>query len=148
MERAFSAPRDLVFRVLTRSEHIAKWYAPSFVSLVSCESDPHVGGQFRYVLRDEAGTELRYSGTWTELVESERIAYTEVFSTPDFTAAETRVRIDLIDLGGRTLLRSLTEYESRASRDAVVEAGVEIGACESMDQAERLLAALQAKEDI
>ena len=40
--------------------------------------------------------------------------------------------------------RVLTEYDSRGSRDAVVAAGVEIDAGESLDQAERLLAELQA----
>jgi uncharacterized protein YndB with AHSA1/START domain len=49
--RVFDAPRELVWEVMTRPEHLVNWYGPRSTTLVSCEIDLRPGGAFRFVMR-------------------------------------------------------------------------------------------------
>ena len=45
--RDFNAPASLVFDAVTKADLIKRWYGPAG-SLDSCESDPRVGGSWRF----------------------------------------------------------------------------------------------------
>ncbi len=45
--REFNAPAALVFDAITKPDLIQRWYGAS-ASLDACESDPRVGGSFRF----------------------------------------------------------------------------------------------------
>ena len=47
--REFDAPVALVFDAVTKPELIQRWYGPAG-TMESCESDPRVGGSYRFVM--------------------------------------------------------------------------------------------------
>ena len=47
-ERAFDAPRSLVFEALTKPEHVRKHFSPDPEPLHICEIDLQVGGTYHY----------------------------------------------------------------------------------------------------
>src|SRR4029453_17751973 len=64
MERAFDAPRQLVFDAHTKPELVKRWLlGPDGWSMPVCEIDLRVGGPYRYVWRrDVDGVEMGRGG--------------------------------------------------------------------------------------
>ena len=56
--REFDAPIELVFDVLTKPEHVSKWFAPLTDVVTECSIDLRVGGNYHIVLVTEDGFEL------------------------------------------------------------------------------------------
>jgi uncharacterized protein YndB with AHSA1/START domain len=76
LTRQIDAPRELVFELWTRPEHLIEWWGPAGFSLPSCELDFRVGGAFRYRMRNATGGDHWLRGVFQEIVEPERIAFT------------------------------------------------------------------------
>jgi uncharacterized protein YndB with AHSA1/START domain len=55
LSRVFDAPRDLVFRAWTETEHFAKWFGPRGFTTTIREADMRVGGLLRFELRAPDG---------------------------------------------------------------------------------------------
>jgi uncharacterized protein YndB with AHSA1/START domain len=64
LTRIIDAPRDVVFEVWTRPEHLTEWWGPAGFSLPGCELDFRVGGAFRYQMRNPAGGYLWLRGVF------------------------------------------------------------------------------------
>ena len=47
--RAFDAPLELVFDVLTKAEHVRNWFAPFKDQVTECSIDLRVGGDYHIV---------------------------------------------------------------------------------------------------
>ena len=47
--REFDAPLELVFDVLTKPEHVSKWFAPRGEEITECSIDLRVGGSYHVV---------------------------------------------------------------------------------------------------
>ena len=56
--RVFDAPIELVFDVLTKPEHVSKWFAGPGEEMKECSIDLRVGGSYRFVFVTEDGIEL------------------------------------------------------------------------------------------
>jgi uncharacterized protein YndB with AHSA1/START domain len=76
LTRFIDAPREVVFEVWTRPEHLTAWWGPAGFSLPSCELDFRVGGAFRYQMRSAAGEDHWLRGIFQQIIEPERIAFT------------------------------------------------------------------------
>ena len=57
--REFNAPIALVFDVLTRPEHVRKWFAPFACVVTECSIDLRVGGNYHIVF--ETGRSARFA---------------------------------------------------------------------------------------
>ena len=57
MTRLFDAPRELVFEVMTRPEHVKRWWGclDEGYSVPVCEIDLRPGGKWRFVNRHPKG---------------------------------------------------------------------------------------------
>jgi uncharacterized protein YndB with AHSA1/START domain len=55
LTRTFSAPRQLVWDVWTREEHLKKWFGPAGVEVISAKVDLRPGGLFHYGMKTPAG---------------------------------------------------------------------------------------------
>ena len=75
ISRTFDAPRELVFRMWSRPELLARWYAPRRCSLHVLHFDFREGGEFRYRIREPDGSGCLCSSIFTEIVALERIVY-------------------------------------------------------------------------
>lgn len=81
--RVFSAPRELVFRCMLTPEHLTHFWGPAGMSapLEGITVEPRPGGTFETVMVADDGTS-RYTmrAVYDEILEPERIAWTEVES--------------------------------------------------------------------
>ena len=142
MTRLFDAPRALVYEVMTKPEHVRRWWGQlgEGYSVPVCEIDLRVGGKWRFVNRHPKG-EVTFYGEYRELNPPERCVFTEIFADfPDVVSVVTSV---LTEENGKTRLTATVEYPSQAVRDMVLSTGMEKGAALSYDRLEDVLAALQ-----
>lgn len=141
--RTFNAPARIVFDAWTKPELVRRWWAPKSigVSIVSCEADVRVGGQYRYVISARGGDPMGFSGKYTEVMPPSRLVYTQVFE-PMADAGEVVVTVHFEELDGRTHLVSHELYPSKEAREAALTSGMEHGMREAMDQLDDLVATL------
>ncbi|MCI0700712.1 MAG: SRPBCC domain-containing protein [Planctomycetia bacterium] len=77
--RVFNAPRELVWKVWTQPEHIAKWWGPRGFDTRVTTMDLRPGGKWHYVMRAPDGAEYPACGVFREVVPFERIVATDEF---------------------------------------------------------------------
>jgi len=76
LERIVDVPPELVWRAWTMPEHLMKWFTPAPWKTVACEIDLRPGGIFRTVMRSPEGREFSNVGCYLEVIENERLAWT------------------------------------------------------------------------
>jgi uncharacterized protein YndB with AHSA1/START domain len=113
--REFDAPIALVFDVLTKPEHMSKWFAPFACEMKECSIDLRVGGNYHQVFVAEDGTECSFRGTYLEIEPPTRIVDTWLFEGwPDAEAVET---VQLHETDGVTKLTNRLAFRDQAGRD-------------------------------
>lgn len=76
-ERSLDAPVEHVYKVLTASDSIAKWYGPSDDFKVTVHQwDARLGGNYRVEFNTPGGETHIVVGVFKELVRNEKVAYT------------------------------------------------------------------------
>lgn len=80
LTRVLDAPRALVWKAWTDPEHLKKWFAPLPWTTPVCEMDLRPGGRFRTVMRGPDGTEHDGEGAFLEVVENERLVWTDALA--------------------------------------------------------------------
>lgn len=76
--RVFDASPDLVFRMWTEPEHLARWWGPRGFTNPVCELDARPGGAFCIHMRAPNGVVYPLRGTFREIVRPKRIVFTAV----------------------------------------------------------------------
>ena len=77
----FNAPRELVFKALTKSEHLMNWWGPKGWTFDVSKSDFRPGGVFRSSGRLTAdGNVMWVKFEYSEMIAPEKIVYTSFFS--------------------------------------------------------------------
>ncbi len=114
--RVFNAPRRLVFEAWTTAEHVSRWFAPSPLTMPSCELDFRPGGAFRFVMRAPDGTEYPFEGVFREIVVPDRIVFTGAVHEGNATVTT----ITFAEHDGKTTLTMCQTFtfESAATRGA------------------------------
>jgi uncharacterized protein YndB with AHSA1/START domain len=150
LERVFDAPRELVFSMFKESEHLRQWWGPRGWTIPVCNVDFRPGGAWHYCMKcedknqgDFYGMESWGKAVYKEIVEPERIVYTDFFSDAEGNTDEslptTEVTIQFIDLGGKTKIVNRSEYVSAEALQTVMDMGMLQGITETWDRlAERL----------
>jgi uncharacterized protein YndB with AHSA1/START domain len=138
--REFDAPKHLVYQAWTSPELVKRWWGGERGEVTLAQIDLRIGGSWRYVMRANAGFEVAFHGEFREVVENERLVFTEVYEgMPEGVALNT---LALAEHGGRTTLSVLVEHESRQFRDAHLGSGMEGGMQEALDHLEQVAVAL------
>lgn len=138
--RHFNAPRELVWDVCTKPEHIQKWWNCNESKITVCQSDLREGGAWRYVMQLPDGTEIGFNGVFREISPHERLVRTSIFEPmPQHPALITLI---LEERDGKTLMRETTRHETTEARDGDLQAGMEDGARQSLDRLEEYVASL------
>ncbi|MCH8826379.1 MAG: SRPBCC domain-containing protein [Chloroflexi bacterium] len=106
MSRTFSAPRQRVFDIWTKPEHLSKWWGvqADFTTTV-IEVDLRVGGRYRLGMKAPDDTEHIAIGEFREVVPPEKLVYTWSWEQgmPGIEEMrETLVTIEFIDKGDST----------------------------------------------
>ena len=76
----FNAPRELVFKALTKSEHLMNWWGPKGWTFEVSKSDFRPGGVFHYSQRPADGNVMWVKFVYSEMIAPEKIVYTSFFS--------------------------------------------------------------------
>lgn len=79
ISRVFDAPRELVFKAWTEPAQFANWFGPRGTTVPYCEMDVRPGGTLRFRYRLSGGEQHRISGVYREVLEPERLVFTESF---------------------------------------------------------------------
>jgi uncharacterized protein YndB with AHSA1/START domain len=111
LTRIIDAPPELVWRAWTDPEHLKRWWAPAPWTTVDCELELRPGGAFRTVMRDPEGAEFPNDGAILDVVENERIVFTDVLEA-GFRPAKSPFFIAIITL--EALADGGTRYTARA----------------------------------
>ncbi len=142
LEREVAAPRELVYRAYTEPDLLAQWLGPRRLTMRVDELDVRHGGSWRYVSIDTDGTQYGFRGVFHGAPSLDRITQTFEFEgAPGHVSLDTMV---LEDLGGRTLIRMSSVYQSVEARDAMIANGMEGGIVEGYERLDELLARLGA----
>lgn len=138
--RAFDAPIALVFDVLTKPEHVTRWFFER--ELKECSIDLRVGGSYRYVYANDDGGEMVFSGTFLEVEPPTRTVETWLYDGwPDAEALET---VELVEADGVTTMTIMLAFGDQAGRDHMTRFD---GFVASLDRTEDLLRSLLAEQE-
>ncbi len=120
IRRNFDAPRALVFKVWTDSEHLKRWCCPKGFTISFSEGDIRPGGTYRTCMRSPEGEDYWLDGRYLEIVQDEKIVFTHIWrDAADDANHETIVTVTLADAdaGGTRLTLHQAFFVSEESRD-------------------------------
>jgi uncharacterized protein YndB with AHSA1/START domain len=141
LTRLFDAPRHIVFEVLTKPEHVERWWGQLGDGYsTKAEADVRVGGKWRYIGRHPRG-EVEFYGEYREITPPERLVFTEIYAP--FPHGESVCVVELAEEQGKTRFTLTATYDSLATRDMVLQSGMEKGAALSYDRLEEVARELQ-----
>ena len=122
IERTFSAPPDVIWKLWTEPEHFASWYGPEGSTVPVATMDVRVGGT-RFlcmeVITPQGTRQMWFTGTYLEVAENQRLVYTDSMAdehgrvlTPEEsgmpadhpTTTEVRVRLEAAGGGTRMVV--------------------------------------------
>jgi uncharacterized protein YndB with AHSA1/START domain len=140
--REFDAPRDLVFRACTDPELLVQWLGPRDLTMTIDHYDVRDGGKWRYVHTDAEGNEYGFHGVFHGTPSPDGTVQTFEFEgVPGHVSLDTAT---FEEHDGRTLLRTVSSFQSVEDRDGMVDSGMERGVHDSNERLEELLTKLQA----
>ena len=139
--REFGAPRALVFRAHTDPDLLVQWLGPRELTTNVDRYEARNGGTWRYTQSDAQGNSYGFHGVFHGNPSPDAIVQTFEFEgAPGHVCLQTAA---LAERGGRTLLRTVSAFQSVADRDAMVASGMERGVHDSGERLAELLARLR-----
>ena len=96
--RVLNAPRELVWEVWTKPEHIKNWWGPNGFTNTINAMEVKPGGCWDFVMHGPDGTDYKNKSIYKEIVKPERIVF-EHITGPHFTTTVT-----FAEQGKKTLL--------------------------------------------
>ena len=137
LTRDIEAPIELVFDVLTKPEHVRKWFAPFEDKMTVCSIDLRVGGNYHFVFVTDDRRECSFRGTYLEIEPPIRTVETWLFEGwPDAEAIET---VELQETDRVTKLTNRLAFRDKAGRDHMTKTD---GLEDSFDKMEDYLRSL------
>lgn len=116
--RTFDAPQWLVWQAWTEPERLMQWSCPNGFTLLYCEGELRVGGQWRSAMRSPDGEKLVMSGTYCEIVPCERLVFTHAWKEEGTPGLETVATVHLAEHAGKTTMTFWqTGFDSIESRN-------------------------------
>ncbi len=122
IQRTFDAPPELVFRVWTRPEHLARWWGPKDFTPVAFEQDFRPGGAYRAGIRAPSGSETWMAGVYREIVPERRIVMTFQWEggASDLGESLITVTFEATPTGGTAFSFHQAPFPTVESRDSHV----------------------------
>ncbi|MEB2301530.1 SRPBCC domain-containing protein [Lysinibacillus xylanilyticus] len=154
LERVFDAPRDLVFKMFKEPEHLKRWWGPKGWEIPVCTVDFRLGGVWHYCMKcvdqnlgEFFGMESWGKGVYKEIIEPEKISYTDYFSDAEGNSNDsmpsTEITLEFVDLDGKTKLINRAEYVSAEALKKVIDMGMLQGITETWDRLSEYVGSLK-----
>jgi uncharacterized protein YndB with AHSA1/START domain len=132
--RVFDAPRALVFQMWTDPRHLKEWFGPGVFTNPVCEVDARVGGAWHIVMRGADGTDYPCGGVYREIVEPERLVFTNIATDKDGNPIiDGLTTVIFEDEAGKTKLTLRTRGTAVVDYAAEYLKGMEAGWSQSLD---------------
>jgi predicted dithiol-disulfide oxidoreductase (DUF899 family)/uncharacterized protein YndB with AHSA1/START domain len=133
--RTFDAPRELVFRMWTEPEHMARWWGPKGFTNPVCELDARPGGAILIHMRASNGDVYPMTGRFREVVPSERLVFTSIAEDAEGNAALDEVTtVTFAAEGSKTKVTVHSKAVGVAPTAPRMLAGMEKGWSQSFDR--------------
>jgi uncharacterized protein YndB with AHSA1/START domain len=139
--REFDAPKHLVFKAFTEPEFVRRWWHTGRGEMTVCEIDLRVGGAWRYAMITPEGQEVAFHGEYREIVPDERIVHTEIYEAMPGEGVLNTVTFSEVD--GRTTIDVLIDCPDKATRDGIIDSGMEDGLQDALDLLEQAAVSLR-----
>ncbi|QWH18261.1 SRPBCC domain-containing protein [Bacillus mycoides] len=141
LERVFDAPRDLVFSMFKEPEHLKHWWGPRGWEITACTVDFRPGGVWHYCMKcvnqnleQFFGMESWGKAVYKELIESEKIVYTDYFSDVEGNVNDSMPSTEMTLECGKTKLINRAEYVNKEALKSVMDMGMLQGITETWDR--------------
>ncbi len=142
--REFDAPRELVYRAHIDPDLYVQWLGPHGYEMVLDTFEPHSGGRYRYIHKDQNGNEFGFHGVFHEISEERMIQTFEFEGLPEpGHVTLDSMRLDSLP-GNRTRITIQSLFQSVEDRDGMVQAGMEQGVTEGYERLDQVLETIQA----
>ena len=129
--RVIDAPRDLVFKAWIDPKRMAQWWGPRGFTNPICELDARVGGAWRIVMRSPAGIEYPCGGVYREIVEPERLVFTNIATDNEGNPVLDGLTTVIF---GKTKLTLQTRAVALVAHATAYLAGMEAGWTQSLER--------------
>jgi uncharacterized protein YndB with AHSA1/START domain len=139
--RLINAPREKVFKAWTDPELLKQWFAPLPYTTPVAELDVQPGGANLIVMRDPQGNDLPNRGVYLEVVENERLVFTNAYTNAWKPSEKPFMTVILTfeDEDGKTKYTALVRHWTVADRETHEKMGFYQGWGQCTDQLEALV---------
>lgn len=151
ISRVIAAPCALIWQAWTKPKHLKEWWAPLPWTTPECAIDLRPGGRFYTLMRGPDGDEHGGEGCFLEVVEPERIVFTDALEggwRPASTASCGGILFTAIvtfeEHAGGTLYTVRALHKDDADREAHEKMGFHEGWGTCADQLAKLAERLKA----
>jgi uncharacterized protein YndB with AHSA1/START domain len=145
--REFDAQRERVFKAWTTPELYTRWIGPRRLTTDIKTFDAKTGGSYRFIQKDQSGSEFAFHGVFHEVASPERIIYTFEYEGLPERGHAVLEAITFENLpGDRTRVTNRSVFLSIADRDHMLQTGMEQGMVESYERLDELLAEGQLED--
>ncbi|MGV8842581.1 MAG: SRPBCC domain-containing protein [Pseudomonas sp.] len=134
--RIINAPRERVFKAWTDPSYMTQWWGPHGYTTPLCEMDVRPGGTFRMHMRAPDGTIYPIKGFYREVVEPERLVYSDDWDEGFMPSSVSNVTVTFTEQEGNTLLTIRPFFGSVEERDAMQQKGLIEGWAEGLERLE------------
>lgn len=141
-----AADGEQVFKVLTDPELIPQWWGPASLTTTVEKMDVRSGGEWRFIQQDAEGVLYHFSGVYSSVRAPDELASTFIFEAEP--ASSMLEVITLENHGSQTRIIDRLIARTVQDRDAILLAGMEEGAIESMERLEALLKKINLSSEV
>jgi len=120
MTRFYTAPRSLVWQVMTEPVHVQHWWGGAGARNPICDMDVRPGGRWRQVTRLPSGPELELDFVFLDVDPPSRLLWQNA-EPPQGRSARLELTLEEIGVDTRWMLTA--RFDSMADRDAALAEG-------------------------
>ena len=144
LTRTFNAPLALVWRAVSEPEHLARWWGPQGQTSRVLELDRRVGGVWKIETTGRDGRVVVFHGEYREIVPPTRVVQT--FGVEGMYGGA--VSVDTLTLeaaGERTIYKIVSVLPDNATRDGMMNSGVDFDVLAGFERLDAILEAFKAE---
>lgn len=141
LTRLIDAPREKVFKAWTNPELLKKWFAPLPWTTPAAHLDVRPGGSTAITMRSPEGKEFPSAGVYLEVVENERLVFTDAYTKAWHPSEKPFMTVVLTfeDEGKKTRYTARVLHWTVADREAHEKMGFHTGWGKCADQLTELV---------
>lgn len=137
IQRVFDGPKDLIYDIFTKPEHLAHWWGPKGFTLPFCEMELKDGGAYTWVMRAPDGSDHPMRGRFIDVVPGKSFGF--IARLDDLLPDEHEIvaRMTFAEKGGKT---EVSLHQTYAKVDPSLKDDAKAGWMSSADRIDEYLA--------